>query len=160
MKGTAQSIGATMASKGTTPRDRIYHDDVNESKAQEADEDIKNVIIGPDLNSSRTPLDKKNYRQIIIKKNGLRVILISDTLAMSQQEYMYDGEEEIDEEDDSGDENMDVYDEVDSDHVPDDDDSQSEDENDGIRTAAAAMVVGAGSFHDPPLAQGMVRMKS
>ena len=44
------------------------------------------VIEGPDLNSSRTPLDKKNYRQIIIKKNGLKVVLISDTLAMIHQE--------------------------------------------------------------------------
>ena len=55
------------------------------------------VIEGPDLNCSRTPLDKKNYRQIIIKKNGLKVVLISDTLAMIHQEkFEYDSEESDD----------------------------------------------------------------
>ena len=53
------------------------------------------VIVGPDLNPSRTPLDKKLYRQIIIKKNGLRVILVSDTVAMVHQDnFEYDSESE------------------------------------------------------------------
>jgi hypothetical protein len=38
---------------------------------------------GPDLNVSRSPLDKKLYRQILLP-NGLRAVLISDTLAMHQ----------------------------------------------------------------------------
>mmetsp|Transcript_4670 Transcript_4670/g.6622 ORF Transcript_4670/g.6622 Transcript_4670/m.6622 type:complete len:1236 (+) Transcript_4670:57-3764(+) len=138
-----------------TSRDAIYHDDIKENNTQKTDRVFEDVIVGPDLNSSRTPLDKKNYRHIIIKKNGLRVILISDTLAMSQHQYMHDDEYETDEEDNCVDENMDVFDEVDHDNEDNDDDSQSEEEHDGIRTAAAAMVVGAGSYHDPPQAQGM-----
>ena len=52
------------------------------------------VLVGPDINISRTPLDKKKYRQIIIKENGLRVILVSDTLAMIHQENVeYDSDD-------------------------------------------------------------------
>lgn len=132
------------------------------------------VIEGPDLNCSRTPLDKKNYRQIIIKKNGLKVVLISDTLAMIHQEkFEYDSEESDDsdneeekdkekDKDGSKDKNGKARDDDDdADDEEDDDDSQggeeegSSYEDDGVRKSAAAMVVGAGSFHDPPFAQGM-----
>ena len=112
----------------------------------------RNVLIGPDLNVSRTPLDKKNYRQIILSENGLRVVLISDTLAMMHQEhYEYDSEE--DEEDNNDDQDH-------QGESKDEDDDQShassfDDEDDGLRKAAAALVVGAGSYHDPPYAQGI-----
>ncbi len=112
------------------------------------------VIVGPDLNSSRTPLDKKLYRQIIIKKNGLRVVLISDTVAMIHQDnFEYDSESE-EEDDDDDDPVVDAQNGADE---PGDDDSEDDDslEDDGLRKAAAALVVGAGSFHDPPFAQGM-----
>ena len=45
-----------------------------------------NVVVGPDLNESRPPLDKKLYRQILLP-NGLRAVLISDTLALQQPPY-------------------------------------------------------------------------
>ena len=116
--------------------------------------------MGPDLNASRTPLDKKVYRQILLP-NGLRAVLISDTLAMGQDFVLDDsdddGEEKEEEEanEEKGEDN--------------DDDScieeESEDESDakpknrasddGLRDAAAAMVVGVGSMFDPPEAQGL-----
>lgn len=119
------------------------------------------VIVGPDLNPSRTPLDKKLYRQIIIKKNGLRVILVSDTVAMVHQDnFEYDseseGDESVDEKKNDNDNDNDPNEE--RSNGDGDDDDESEDgslEDDGLRKAAAALVVGAGSFHDPPFAQGM-----
>ena len=112
--------------------------------------DNRKVLIGPDLNVSRTPLDKKNYRQIILSENGLKVVLVSDTLAMMHQKhYEYDSEEE-----DSEDEDEQQHD----DKNQDDDQSHTssyDEEEDGIRKAAAALIVGAGSYHDPPYAQGI-----
>lgn len=128
--------------------------------------DEKQVIEGPDLNSSRSTLDEKQYRQIILGQNGLRVILISDTHAMiHQNRYEYynsddeeDGDHNHNNDDDDGEEEekgKDAEDNNDSDDDDDDEDDDDEDDDDGIRKAAAAMVVGAGSFHDPPFAQGM-----
>lgn len=110
---------------------------------------IKDLVLeGPDLNASRTPLDKKQYRQIIIKKNGLRVVLISDTEAMIHQEHFeYESESEDEDDEKTSDSN---------DNQDDDDDDDDESfEDDGIRKAAAAIIVGAGSYHDPECAQGM-----
>jgi len=118
------------------------------------------VILGPDLNASRTPLDKKLYRQIILKKNGLRVILISDTVAMNHQdnyEYCSDSDDDDDDDDDVAMmENSNENDEMGGDEDHSDDGSEDDSfEDDGLRKAAAAVVVGAGSFHDPSCAQGM-----
>ena len=116
------------------------------------------VIVGPDLNSSRTPLDKKCYRQIIIKQNGLKVVLISDTLAMIHQEHFdYDSEEsDSDDERDKPNDNDDGNDnDDDNDNEENSKDEEESYEDDGVRKAAAALVVGAGSFHDPSFAQGM-----
>ena len=123
------------------------------------------VIVGPDLNASRTPLDKKLYRQIILKKNGLRVVLISDTVAMAHQDnFEYDSETDDDEEgsggggDDDDDGNKEETNGVNLEDGDDDDNDDNDEESmedDGLRKAAAALCVGAGSFHDPPHAQGM-----
>lgn len=100
------------------------------------------VILGPDLNASKTPLDKKLYRQILLP-NGLKAVLISDTVAMHQSPPMlyddYDDEEDSHEEEEE----------------EEDSDEEDEEEEEGLREAAAALVVGAGSFMDPPHAQGM-----
>ena len=61
-----------------------------------------NVQIGPDLNISRTPFDKKEYRQILLE-NGLRVVLISDVVAMTQihnEGGMYSDDDSDDEDED------------------------------------------------------------
>jgi nardilysin len=67
------------------------------------------VLEGPDLNVSRSPYDKKDYRQILLP-NGLRVVLVSDVVAMTQAYnsgglYVDDDDEEDDgdEEDGNGD---------------------------------------------------------
>ncbi len=123
------------------------------------------VIVGPDLNPSRTALDKKLYRQIIIKKNGLRVVLISDTVAMLHQDHFeyddYDSDSSEDDDKSNGDGDNDKEKDInpaseqgEGDHSDDDEDGE-EYEDDGLKKAAAALVVGAGSFHDPPFAQGM-----
>ena len=103
------------------------------------------IQIGPDLNPSRSPLDKKLYRQILLP-NGLRCVLISDTVAMKQKDNSlyddYDDDEYESSDDDNGEEK-------------DVDDDEMEEENDGLRNAAAAMVVGVGSYYDPPEVQGL-----
>eukprot|EP00557_Chaetoceros_sp_GSL56_P013042 CAMPEP_0176481116 /NCGR_PEP_ID=MMETSP0200_2-20121128/2644_1 /TAXON_ID=947934 /ORGANISM="Chaetoceros sp., Strain GSL56" /LENGTH=1248 /DNA_ID=CAMNT_0017877291 /DNA_START=89 /DNA_END=3832 /DNA_ORIENTATION=- len=131
------------------------------------------VIEGPDLNSSRSTLDEKQYRQIILGQNGLRVILISDTHAMIHQnlyEYYSDDDDDDDDDGEKGKEHEDDTNTLNQEGKVDDnnqegnhndrdddeeDENEEEDEDDGIRKAAAAMIVGAGSFHDPPFAQGM-----
>ena len=105
----------------------------------------KNVQIGPDLNPSRSPLDKKLYRQILLP-NGLRCVLISDTVAMRQRENLvYDDDDDY--EDESEEEQLADNEEY--------DDESFEEEGDGLRKAAAAMVVGVGSYYDPPHVQGL-----
>ncbi len=117
------------------------------------------IVIGPDLNQSRSKLDKKEYRQIILP-NGLKVVLISDTLALYHQEKYddYDDDEEEEEEGGGGGngEEKDAMD-VDSENSNSeaDEDDDDEDEDDGLRKAAAALIVNAGSFHDPPYAHGL-----
>lgn len=119
---------------------------------------------GPDLNCSRSPFDKKSYRQILLP-NGLRVVLVSDTVAMTQAYNLggiLDDEDEDDDfsedEDDEDNENDNDNDdmEVDNDGPSDDDDEEEEEEEEGgLRNAAAAMIVGVGSLYDPPECQGM-----
>jgi nardilysin len=133
-----------MASSAASPRPEgtLVRHGMNESSIQ-ADE-AHAVRIGPDLDVSRTPLDKKHYRQILLP-NGLRAVLVSDTMAMTQAYNsggLYDEEEENDEDE----------------STKDDDDSEaaaSSQAEHGLRNAAAAMLVGTGSFHDPPECQGM-----
>ena len=62
------------------------------------DTSTNNVVIGPDLNESRPPLDKKEYRQILLP-NGLRAVLVSDTVAMHQAPLggYYDGDDHSEE---------------------------------------------------------------
>ena len=45
------------------------------------------VLVGPDLNAYRALTDTKTYRHFIIKKNGLRCIVISDTIAMVEERH-------------------------------------------------------------------------
>ena len=114
------------------------------------------AIDGPDLNSSRSPYDKKLYRQILLP-NGLRCVLISDTLAMTQA-FNSGGlfSEEDDDTDEGGDDDDDSY----GDKNPNHDEDGSEDDDDdggdgGLRNAAAAMIVGVGSMYDPVECGGM-----
>ena len=100
------------------------------------------VTIGPDLNSTRSKMDKKLYRHITLS-NGLKCVLICDTVALRQRKldgyYEDDGESESDSEDKSND----------SDGEEDDDDDE------GLRKAATALLVNVGSYHDPPYLQGL-----
>uniref|UniRef100_A0A7S3Q5Z2 Insulysin n=1 Tax=Chaetoceros debilis TaxID=122233 RepID=A0A7S3Q5Z2_9STRA len=118
-----------------------------------------NVLLGPDLNPSRSPLDKKLYRQILLE-NGLRVVLISDTEAMLHQElYEYDDDDSDDSDGGDGGTGNDTdkkeSEPKEEEEDSDSDDSEEEDDDAGLRKAAAALVVGAGSFHDPACANGM-----
>lgn len=121
---------------------------------------------GPDLNPSKSPFDKKEYRQILLP-NGLRVVLISDTVAMTQSYnsggiFMDDDDEDGDDEDDDAsggekrrDDGEDEDEEKDGDDDEEDEDDESEGRDRGMRNAAAAMVVGVGSMSDPPECQGL-----
>ena len=133
------------------------------SRAEDASNGAKvsasEVIEGPDLNCSRSPYDKKNYRQILLP-NGLRAVLVSDVVAMTQA-YNLGGIMEDDEDEDSSDEEDDDKMDIDEpEPVGADDEGESLDEDDeeeegGLRNAAAAMIVGVGSLYDPPECQGM-----
>ena len=116
------------------------------------------VLIGPDLNQHRALKDPKVYRQFIIKKNGLRCIVIEDTVAMVQERHEqgnfaedsgYESEtSSVMEDEVGGTEDADSDDDIVSDK------EEHEDEEAGIRKAAAAMVVNVGSFSDPLCCQG------
>lgn len=121
------------------------------------------VLVGPDLNPTRTPLDKKNYRQILLP-NGLRAVLVSDTIAMHQTQNggYYEDDESMstdgrsDEEDDSDDEGKggkEGRNKGGDDEDSEDGDEELEDDDDGLRDAAVSVLVGVGSFYDPPEAQ-------
>lgn len=124
----------------------------------------EDAIEGPDLNPSKSPVDKKEYRQILLP-NGLRIVLISDTVAMAQSYNsggIYIEEDDTDEEDEEIDGELDKNNDKDDkddpsdggdDDIDDDDDSDTPEH--GIRNAAAAMVVGVGSMSDPPECQGL-----
>lgn len=120
---------------------------------------IGKVVEGPDLNKSKSPLDKKEYRQILLP-NGLRVVLISDTTAMTQS-YNSGGiymEEEDDSDDDDDEVDNQSNQEDQKDNEEEDDDSEGDGSSGGdhgLRNAAAAMVVGVGSMSDPPECQGL-----
>ena len=121
------------------------------------------VLVGPDLNESRNPFDKKEYRQILLP-NGLRALLVSDTVAMmAENKDVENGESESDNEqtdtdaeDDGG--NSDSEDDQEDDDMDDEADEADGEESrqgGGIRSAAASMVVGVGSMYDPPEVQGL-----
>ena len=112
----------------------------------------EDVVVGPDLNESRPPLDKKLYRQILLP-NGLRAVLISDTIAIHQAPFRayHDSDDDTD---DGSDKNCNDDDNNDENNREDEEGSEY-DEEEGLREAAAAMVVGVGSMYDPPEAQGL-----
>lgn len=118
---------------------------------------MREVVEGPDLNEFKSPFDEKEYRQIMLP-NGLRVVLISDTKAMTQS--YNSGGIYMEEEDSEG---------IDGSLSDEESRKGEEDEGDeeesavgsssvgdhGLRNAAAAMVVGVGSMSDPPECQGL-----
>jgi len=131
------------------------------------------VIEGPDLNASKSPLDKKDYRQILLP-NGLRVVLISDSMAMTQSYnnggiYMDEDDDDRPDENSIDDhvanENQNVDDKVEEEEEEKDEEKEEDfDDSEGgssfsgdqgLRNAAAAMVVGVGSMSDPPECQGL-----
>lgn len=135
------------------------------------DRNSPGVVVGPDLNPTKSPFDKKEYRQVMLP-NGLRVVLVCDTVAMTQSYnsggiYMEDDDDEdgSDEDDDDAPapENDGSAPDVGPGNDQEDGDSETgsaeegdDDEVDrGFRVAAAAMVVGVGSMSDPPECQGL-----
>jgi nardilysin len=116
------------------------------------------IQVGPDLNASRSPFDKKEYRQIMLP-NGLRVVLICDVVAMRQSHNLggifisQDGEESSEEEEEEKPTDVAKKNDVESDG--DEEEEEESEEDGGIRQAAAAMVVGVGTLSDPPECQGM-----
>jgi nardilysin len=108
------------------------------------------IILGPDLNATKSPLDKKQYRHITLP-NGLKCVLICDTLAMRQRKL----EGRYDDCSSSEDDESTMEDGMEED---DDDDSCSNDNSNddkGLRKAATALSVNVGSYHDPPYLQGL-----
>ena len=105
------------------------------------------VVVGPDLDPTRSKMDKKLYRHITLP-NGLKCVLICDTVAMHQRRpdsyCESDGDNDSDGKEVNGGE----------DEGSDDESEDDEDEN-GPRKAATALLVNAGSYHDPPHLQGL-----
>jgi nardilysin len=121
--------------------------------ATSSDDRQKAVIVGPDLNPSKAPLDKKVYRQILLQ-NGLRAVLISDVAAMNQIQSDGGGRMYNDDDDDDDEEEEETPLQEDSED-DDDDDEKSGGEAPWLRDAAAALTVGVGSFSDPSDCQGL-----
>ena len=126
-----------------------------------------NVCVGPDLNPSRTPLDHKLYRQVLLP-NGLRCVLIQDTIAMHQagglayddngtSGYESDSESTTSQEDDgnNGNKNTPATSSSDENNNNPDDDDDDDEYEEGLRDAAAALLVGVGSAMDPVGCQGL-----
>ena len=122
------------------------HDDESSSSS---------VLIGPALHPP--DLDKKLYRQILLP-NGLRCLLIEDTLATPAT---LEDDDDDDESSSAGSSSHAAErKEQDHDHGPghdsdDEDDGAFEDDEPGLRDAAVCVVVGVGSMYDPPDCQGM-----
>lgn len=127
----------------------------------------EDVLRGPDLNESKTPLDSKLYRQILLP-NGLRAVLIQDTIAMHQNSrYELGGSDEEEDDNDIDDATADQATPAStrlhhSRHgrsaTESDDDSDVDDNDDddtGLRDAAASILVGVGSMYDPVTCQGL-----
>eukprot|EP00977_Amphora_coffeiformis_P009566 scaffold2204_cov166-Amphora_coffeaeformis.AAC.26 len=108
------------------------------------------VRIGPDLNPSRTALDHKLYRQILLP-NGMRCVLIQDTIAMHQGGMGFGDGSGYESEDDASS----VNDADDEENGNVNDEEEEEDGCDGFRDAAAALLVGAGSAMDPRGCEGL-----
>lgn len=115
---------------------------MNTSTTTSNEEEV--VTIGPDLNSTRSKMDKKLYRFITLA-NGLKCVLICDTTALRQRKL--DGYYEDDEDSSEG--------KGDGSESEGDDSDDEEDEDDGLRKAATALLVNVGSYHDPPYLQGL-----
>ena len=121
------------------------------------------VLIGPELHPPE--LDKKLYRQILLP-NGLRCLLIEDTLATPATLDDDDDDESSFSSSSSSSHGAEVvkdtqhgtHDTHGPDHpLEDDEDFEDDDDNDepGLRDAAVCVVVGVGSMYDPPDCQGL-----
>jgi len=103
------------------------------------------IIIGPDLNASRAPLDTKLYRHVTLP-NGLQAVLIQDTVALQHHGSGGGGgaDEEVDDDDDD-----------ESSSEDDDDDDDRGGSSSCLRDSACCILVGAGSASDPPTCSGL-----
>ena len=148
----------------------------NRSLAMTDNTESSPVLVGPDLNASKSPLDKKVYRQILLP-NGLRAVLVSDVAAMNQMQsegglFYDDGEEDDDDDVEEGEEEQDgeakaneegekvrehrkIGEAMDTDDESDDVDGESHAGPSWLRDAAAALSVGVGSYSDPADCQGL-----
>ena len=108
------------------------------------------VTRGPDVDPSRSQLDRKLYRHVVLG-NGLRCLLVCDTATLRARRAggLYD-EDESDEGSGDGEDS-----ECRGEGGDSDDDDDYEEEEDGLRKAAAALLVNVGSYHDPPYLQGL-----
>jgi secreted Zn-dependent insulinase-like peptidase len=129
--------------KHMTPRDA--------AQAAPSTEEMAQIKVGPDLNGSRTALDHKVYRQIVLP-NGLRCVLIQDTLAMNQEGGAMD---DNDFESDSDLESDSEKDEDNQEDTPDAPDDKDDGDDGGLRDAAASLLVGTGSAMDPRGCEGL-----
>jgi nardilysin len=118
------------------------------------------VIVGPHLNDTKSPFDKKSYRQILLP-NGLRAVLVCDTVAMAQAHNEGELHHGDDDDDDYSDEDKEEQEQDKDSESSDDSEADNEhhgghhSEHGGLREAVAAMVVGVGSMYDPNDCQGM-----
>ncbi|KAL9186105.1 hypothetical protein ACHAXT_005343 [Thalassiosira profunda] len=104
------------------------------------------VVLGPDLNPTRSKMDKKLYRHITLP-NGLKCVLVCDTVAMRQRRLLghYEDDSEEDEESCNEEQGSDS----------DEEGSEGSEDDDGLRKAATALLVNVGSYSDPPHLQGL-----
>lgn len=128
-------------------------EDTTSGLATIENESSPEVIRGPDLNPTRSFVDRKLYRQILLP-NGMRCVLIQSTDDMQSFDPVmgFHEDEEIPEEEYKEDEKEieDTSEDEDGDN-----DDEGDDDKGSLRKAAATILVGAGSMYDPESCQGL-----
>ncbi|GMI10256.1 hypothetical protein TrLO_g6747 [Triparma laevis f. longispina] len=122
------------------------------------------TTILPDLNASKSPSDPNLYRHIQLP-NGLKVLLIQDTLATrsNKADFIFGNESEDEESDEEGEEGEKEEEgeeggEDDEEEDGDNDDEEDEEDETGERKASCSLTVGCGSLYDPPTHPGLAHL--
>lgn len=166
--GANPNTGTANSATDGTPRRRSGGGDLSSTNG------VGVVVVGPDLNASRAPLDSKLYRHIALP-NGLQALLIQDSIALHQQRQttggggFYPNDDEDDEDGNDDDDDDDETEEgppgpkrhnqrdAKSNPESEDDDNDDDEGEDsgGLRDAACCIVVGGGSVSDPASCPGL-----
>ena len=141
------------ATLSTTPGNAMISSTADDPPASPTND---GVTRGPDVDPSRSQLDRKLYRHIVLA-NGLGCLLVCDTATLRARRAggLYDDDEIEDEGSDDGGKESAASDGEDEGGSEGGESDDEDEDDDGLRKAAAALLVNVGSYHDPPYLQGL-----